>query len=74
MAKIESKGKSTCDVGLLEDGTVILQFGQLVKHMTFTPEQAIGLGVGFIQMGTRGESLQRVQPPGRTAVGPGRKQ
>ncbi len=75
MAKDNIKGKdSTCDLGLLEDGTVIIQFGALVKHMTFTPQQAVQLGVGFIQMGTRGESVQRVSPPGKTSTGPRRVQ
>lgn len=74
MAKQQDKKKegSTCDLGLLDDGNVVIQFGELVKQMTFTPTQAIQLGVGFIQMGTRGESIQRVQPPGKTSVGPRR--
>jgi hypothetical protein len=62
-------GPTTCDLGLLNDGTVVIQFSEPVKQMTFTPEQATGLGVGFIQMGTRGESLQRVSPPEKTAQG-----
>lgn len=73
MAKQQQpKKESTCDIGLLDDGTVVIQFSELVKQMTFSPAQAIQLGVGFIQMGTRGESVQRVQPPGKTASGPRR--
>lgn len=58
----------TCDVGLLNDGTVVIQFAEPIKHMTFTPAQAIAIGVAFIKNATHGESIQRVSPPGRTVA------
>lgn len=59
--------EGTADLGLLDDGTVVLQFSKLLKQMTFTPAQAKQLGLGFIEMATRAESVQRVQPPARTS-------
>ncbi len=61
MAKKQQGQGSSLDLGVLDDGTVVMQFGQLVKQMTFSPEQAKSLGLGLIEMGTRGESLHRVQ-------------
>jgi hypothetical protein len=66
--------RPTLDLGLLDDGTIVIQFDKLVKQMTFTPEQAKSLGVGFIEMATHGASVQRMQPPGQTAIGPRGKQ
>ena len=74
MFKQKQDNPTTCDLALLDDGTVVQQFGERIKQMTFTPEQAKQIGLGFIEMGTRGESLQRVSPPGLTAMGPRRKQ
>lgn len=71
MAKTEMSG---AEVKLLTDGNVVLEFGRLLKHMVFTPEQAVGLGVALIKFGAHGESFQRVQPPAQTAQGPRRKQ
>lgn len=50
----------TVDLGLLNDGSVVLQFGALLKQMTFTPEQARSLGVGLIEMATRADSVGRL--------------
>lgn len=73
MSKQQKKEKrpdpGTCDVGVLNDGMVVIQFGEPIQQMTFTPKQAVELGVGFIQAGTRGESLQRVSPPAQTGPG-----
>lgn len=65
--------KGTCDIGVLDDGQVVIQFGELIKQMTFTPQQAKQLGLGLIEMGTKGESLQHVQPPAKTAAMPRRR-
>ncbi len=76
MAKSQKQGESTSvNIGVLDDGTgtVIFQTNHLVKEIRFTPEQAIALGVGLIQWGTRGESLQRVGAAGQ-AKGPRRLQ
>ena len=54
--------ENSLDIGVLDSGQVVMQFGELTRQMTFTPEQARDLGMGLIQMGTRAESLQRVQP------------
>ena len=53
--------ENTVDLGLLDDGTVIIQFGTLLKQMTFTPEQARSLGLGFIEMATRADGMKRLQ-------------
>jgi len=58
--------EGSCDIGVLDSGQVVIQFSELIKQMTFTPQQAKALGMGLIEMGTRGESLQRVQPPDKT--------
>lgn len=63
---------TSLEIGVLDDGIVVIQFNKLIKQVNFTPEQAISLGVGLIQWGTRGESLQRVAPPAKTALGPKR--
>jgi len=52
--------EGTCDLGVLDDGKVVIQFGELVRQMTFTPEQAKQLGLGFIEMATRAESQSRL--------------
>lgn len=67
-------GPGTIDVGLLNDGSVVIQFAEPVRHMTFTPAQAEAIGVAIIKNAAHGESIQRVQPPGQTAAGPRRKQ
>ena len=72
MAKSKQKEANSLDLGVLDDGTVVMQFGELVKQMTFSPSQAKQLGLGLIEMGTRGESLQRISLPGKTAIGPRR--
>ncbi len=60
MAKVQREiPKNTLDVGVLDDGQVVMQFGELTKQMTFTPEQAKQVGLGLIEMGTRAESLTR---------------
>jgi hypothetical protein len=64
----------SCDIGLLNDGMVVIQFPEPIRHMTFTPAQAEAIGVAFIKNAAHGESIQRVSPPGKTAVGPRRKQ
>jgi hypothetical protein len=74
MKKQQKIEEGTCDLGLLNDGTIVIQFGKLVKHMVFTPQQAKMLGLGLIENAVRGESLQRVSPPGQTAHGSGRVQ
>lgn len=75
MAKIIGmNGPTSCNLAVLNDGQVVIQFSAAIKEVLFTPEQAKQIGLGFIEMGTRGESLQRVSPPGKTAVGPRRKQ
>ena len=69
MAKADRKiAGDTCDVGVLDSGLVVLQFGEAIKQMTFHPHQAKSLGLGLIEMATRAESLQRVQPPGKTSA------
>ena len=74
MAKSNNgSGETALDIGILDTGQVALQWSQLVRQMVFSPEQAIALGVSLIKAGTRGESLQRVQPPGTTAAQPRRK-
>lgn len=65
--------KGTCNVGLLNDGSVVIQFGEPVMYMTFTPEQAEQIGLAFIKNASHGESVQRVSPPGTTAQQPRRK-
>jgi hypothetical protein len=67
MAKQDDPGSA--DVKLLKDGNVVLEFGKTLKHMVFTPEQAVGLGVALIKFGAHGESVQRVSPPGKIAQG-----
>jgi hypothetical protein len=74
MAKNNSGGSSSVDVGLLKDGSVVIQFAEAVRHVTFTPAQAEVVGMALIKNAAHGESIQRVQPPGQTAVGPRRKQ
>ncbi len=66
--------EGSLDLGVLDDGTVVIQFNTRIKQMIFTPAQAKAVGMGLIEMGTRGESLQRVSPPGKTAAGPRRTQ
>lgn len=56
------------DIGVLESGQVVIQFGAAIKQMTFTPQQAKELGLGLIEMGTRAESIQRVQPVGKMSA------
>lgn len=68
MAKKE-KQDTSCNLAVLDDGMVVIQFDRSVRQMTFTPEQAKQIGIGFIEMGTRGESLQRVSPPAKTGTG-----
>ena len=58
--------RGTVDVGLLDDGLIVIQFGTPITQMTFSPEQARAFGVGLIETATKGFSLQRVQPPGLT--------
>ncbi len=48
---------NSVDLGVLQTGEVVLQFGELVQHMTFTPDQARQLGQGFIEMATKAELL-----------------
>jgi len=69
-----AKQETSLDIGILETGQVAIQLNQLVKQIVFSPEQAISLGVNLIKAGTRGESVQRVQPPARTSNGPRRVQ
>ncbi len=59
---------NSVDLGVLDDGQVVLQFGELIKQMTFTPAQAKQLGLGLIEMGTKAEALQRVQPVGKMSA------
>ena len=71
MAKTQD---TSLDIGILDNGHVAIQLNQMVKQIVFSPEQAISLGVNLIKAGTRGESLQRVSPPGKTSSGPRRVQ
>lgn len=71
MAK-QQDDSGSADVKLLKDGNVVLEFSKLLKHMVFTPQQAVGLGVALIKFGAHGESVQRMEPPGRTMQGPRR--
>ena len=48
---------NSVDLGVLKTGHVVIQFGSLVQHMTFTPDQARQLGQGFIEMATKCEIL-----------------
>ena len=66
--------ETSLDIGILDNGHVALQLNQSVRQIVFSPEQAISLGVSLIKAGTRGESLQRVSPPGKTTNGPRRVQ
>jgi hypothetical protein len=66
--------KASADAGLLQDGNVVIQFSELIRHFVFTPEQAISFGTGLIKLGAHGESVQRVSPPGKTSDGPRRVQ
>jgi hypothetical protein len=50
---------TSLDVGILDDGQVVMRFSELIMQMTFTPQQAKALGTGLIEMGTRAESLPR---------------
>lgn len=70
--KQQEEDPGSADVKLLNDGNVVLEFSKMLRHMVFTPEQAVGLGVALIKFGAHGESVQRVQPPGRTQQGPRR--
>lgn len=63
---------NSCDIGVTDDALVVVQFAVPTKEMTFSPQQAKQLGLGFIEMGTKAESLQRVQPPGKTVAGTSR--
>ena len=75
MAKqTKQKEQASADAGLLQDGNVVIQFSELIRHFVFTPEQAISFGTGLIKLGAHGESVQRVSPPGKTADGPRRVQ
>jgi len=62
MAKQQKKKEesTSLDLGLLDDGTVVMQFGRLVKQMTFTAAQARALGVGLIENATHSDSRLRV--------------
>lgn len=53
-----SGDQCTCNLTLLDDGTVVIRFTEKVSEMVFTPAQAKQIGVGFIEMGTRGEMVQ----------------
>ena len=66
--------ETTLDIGILDNGHVGIQLNQMVKQIVFSPEQAISLGVNLIKAGTRGESVQRMAPPAKTASGPRRVQ
>lgn len=74
MAKEENGKETVVDIRILDTGGVALQFNSLVRQVVFSPEQSISMGVNLIKAGTRGESLQRVAPPGQTAAPPRRKQ
>jgi len=64
MAKPKEKpatvAANSFDLGVLDNGQVVIQFGGLIRQMAFTPEQAKGIGLGFIEMATRAESLSRL--------------
>lgn len=48
---------NSVDLGVLDTGEVVIQFGELIRQMTFTPEQARKIGQGFIEMATKCEIL-----------------
>ena len=73
MAKEEVGQDTALDIGVMDSGQVAIQFNQLIRQVVFSPEQAISLGVNLIKAGTRGESLQRVAPPGKTTASPRRR-
>ena len=50
--------KNSVDLGVLNDGNVIINFAELVQHMTFTPEMARKIGQGFIEMATKADILK----------------
>lgn len=61
------------DLGLLEDGNVAMQFPERIRQIVFSPAQAKQLGLGLIELGTHGESVQRMAPPEKTGAMPRRK-
>jgi hypothetical protein len=68
MTQAREISADSLDIGVLESGHVVIQFGSAIKQMTFTPQQAKDLGLGLIEMGTRAEAISRVQPVGKMSA------
>lgn len=65
----KSNGQETAlDIGVTDEGVVVLQLSSLVREIRFAPEQATAVGLGLIQWATRADSLRRANAPMKARV------